>query len=58
MKFNKQIFTILILALLVPLAMSTSTHTDGAKEKNVNPGVFSNITPNVVTPWNPKPVVL
>jgi hypothetical protein len=50
MKFNKQIFTILILALLVPLAMSASTHTDGAKEKNANPVVFSNIMPNVVTP--------
>ena len=56
MKFNKQIFTILILALLVPLAMSASTHTDGAREKNANPGVFSNIMPNVVTPWNPKPI--
>jgi hypothetical protein len=38
MKFNKQIFTILILALFVPLAMSASTHTDGAKEKKCKSG--------------------
>jgi len=55
MKFNKQIFTILILALLVPLAVNASTHTDGAKDKNTNPVVFSNIMPNAMTPWNSKP---
>ena len=40
MKFNKQIFTILILALLVPLAVNASIHTNGVKEKNANPVVF------------------
>lgn len=54
MKFNKQIFTILILALLVPLAVNASTHTDEAKEKNTTPVLFSNIKPNVITPWNSK----
>jgi hypothetical protein len=53
MKFNKQIFTILILALLVPLAASASTH-DIAKEKHANP-VFTNIMPNPVTSWNKHP---
>lgn len=47
MKFNKHIFTILILALLVPLAASASV-------QHSNP-VFSNIMPNAVTPWNPTP---
>jgi carbonic anhydrase len=50
MKFNKKIFTILILALLVPLAASASEHT-GAQV------AFSNIMPNVVTSWNDKPTI-
>ncbi len=55
MKFNKQIFTILILALLVPLAVNASTHTDRAKEKNTNLVLFLNIMPNAMTLWNSKP---
>jgi hypothetical protein len=47
MKFNKQIFTILILALLVPLAASASVqhNSDGAKYKHINACEFSNIMP-------------
>jgi carbonic anhydrase/acetyltransferase-like protein (isoleucine patch superfamily) len=55
MKFNKQIFTILILTLLVPPAVNASTHTDVVKEKNTNLVLFSNIMPNAMTPWNSKP---
>ncbi|OEU43732.1 carbonic anhydrase [Methanosarcina sp. Ant1] len=57
MKFNKQIFTILILALLVSLAASGCV-TQGEKETNAteaNSGEFSNIMKNPVTPWSPEP---
>ena len=57
MKFNKQIFTILIMALLVPLAASASVqhNSDGAKDKHINACEFSNIMPNPVTSWNKHP---
>ena len=57
MKFNKQIFTILILSLLVSLAASGCV-TQGEKETNAteaNSGEFSNIMKNPVTPWSPEP---
>lgn len=46
MKFNKQIYTILILATLVLLAVSA-----GAQNSNVMP-VKYNIMSNPITPWN------
>ena len=58
MRFNKQIFTILILALSVALAGSGCISEgeeaeDGVKETTESE--FSNIRENPVTPWNPKP---
>jgi len=50
MKFNKQIYTILILALLVALAASASA-------QNSNRVALSNVMPNAVTPWNPTPTI-
>ena len=59
MKFNKQIFLILILSLLVSLAASGCiSQGEGAKEQNtkeVPASQFSNIRENPVTPWNSKP---
>jgi carbonic anhydrase/acetyltransferase-like protein (isoleucine patch superfamily) len=55
MKFNKQIFIILILVLLVSLAAASEHVT---KEKNTNENAmnsFSNIWENPVTPWSPVP---
>lgn len=59
MKFNKQIFIILILSFLVSLAASGCiSQGEGAKEQNtkeVPAAQFSNIRENPVTPWNSKP---
>lgn len=59
MKFNKQIFIILILSFLVSLAASGCiSQGEGAKEQNtkeVPATQFSNIRENPVTPWNSKP---
>ena len=59
MKFNKQIFIILILSFLVSLAASGCiSQGEGAKEQNtkeVHAAQFSNIRENPVTPWNSKP---
>jgi carbonic anhydrase/acetyltransferase-like protein (isoleucine patch superfamily) len=55
MKLNKQVFSILILVLLVSLAAASEHAT---KEKNTNkkaPYGFSNIWENPVTPWSPEP---
>jgi carbonic anhydrase len=58
MKLNKQIFTILVLSLLVSLAVSGCISQDkGQNERNVeaNASEFSNIIKNPITPWNPEP---
>jgi len=59
MKFNKEIFTILILSLLVSLAGSGCvSQGEGAEAENVEEAAeseFSNVMANPVTPWNPKP---
>lgn len=56
MKFNKQIFTIVILSLLVLVAASASAqNNEVAKEKTKNVFEFLNIMKNAQTPWNPKP---
>jgi carbonic anhydrase len=59
MKFNKQIFIILILSFLVSLVASGCiSQGEGAKEQNtkeVPAAQFSNIRENPVTPWNSKP---
>jgi carbonic anhydrase len=56
MRFKKQIFTILILALLVALAASASAKIgDGAKESSKSVFEFPNIMKNAQTPWNPHP---
>ncbi|MDR7665330.1 carbonic anhydrase [Methanosarcina sp. Z-7115] len=59
MKFNKQIFIILILSFLVSFAASGCiSQGEGAKEQNtkeVPAAQFSNIRENPVTPWNSKP---
>ncbi|MCO5383479.1 MAG: carbonic anhydrase [Methanosarcina barkeri] len=59
MKFNKQIFIILILSFLVSLAASGCiSQGEEAKEQNtkeVPATQFSNIRENPVTPWNSKP---
>jgi carbonic anhydrase len=49
MKFSKQIFVILIIALIVPIA------ANGAAGKHVNSISWSNIRENAKTPWNPNP---
>jgi carbonic anhydrase/acetyltransferase-like protein (isoleucine patch superfamily) len=57
MKFHKQIFPILILAILVVTVASTSAqHYNGAEDKQITSLKFSNIMNNPVTPWNPKPI--
>jgi len=57
MKFHKQIFTILILAILGATVASTSAqHYNGAKDKQLTSLNFSNIMNNPVTPWNPKSI--
>jgi carbonic anhydrase len=56
MKFKKQIFTILILALLVAVAAGVSAKTgDGAKDSYKSVLVFPSIMKNPQTPWNPNP---
>lgn len=56
MKFNKQIFTILILALLVALAASASAKNEaGVYGKYKNMLEFPNIMKNAETPWNLHP---
>ena len=59
MKFNKQIFTILILSLLVSLAgsgcVSQGEGAEAQNAKEANCSEFSNIMENPVTPWNPEP---
>ena len=57
MKFHTQIFTILILAILVATVASTSAqHYDGAQDKQITSLKFSNIMNNPITSWNPKPI--
>jgi carbonic anhydrase len=60
MRFNKQIFTILILSLSLALIGSGCiSEGEGAKDNvthEINESVFSNIRENPVTPWNPEPV--
>jgi carbonic anhydrase/acetyltransferase-like protein (isoleucine patch superfamily) len=53
MKFKKQIFTILILALLVVLAASASAGNNGAVENIKSAFGFPSIMNNAKTPWNP-----
>ena len=59
MRFNKQIFTILILSLSLALAGSGCiSQGEGTQEQNakeVTASEFSNIRENAVTPWNSKP---
>jgi len=59
MRFNKQIFTILILSLVVSLAVSGCvSQGKETNEKNVTEakaGEFSNIMENPVTPWSSEP---
>ena len=55
MKYKKQIFTILILALLVALAASASAESSGIAVKQTVTSLLSNIMPNCVTPWNSIP---
>jgi carbonic anhydrase/acetyltransferase-like protein (isoleucine patch superfamily) len=60
MRFNKQIFTILILSLSLALVGSGCiSQGEGAKEnvaQNIAESHLSNIRENAVTPWNPNPV--
>jgi len=57
MAFHKQIFTILILAILVVTVTSTSAQRyNEAKDKQIISVKFSNIMNNPITPWNPKPI--
>ncbi|MGB9938973.1 carbonic anhydrase [Methanosarcina sp.] len=59
MRFNKQIFTILILSLSLALVGSGCISEGEGAEENVPQKVieskFSNIRENPVTPWNPEP---
>jgi carbonic anhydrase/acetyltransferase-like protein (isoleucine patch superfamily) len=55
MKFSKQIFAILIIALIVPIAAHASSHNNVATGKHVNSISCSNIRENAITPWNPTP---
>lgn len=59
MRFNKQIFTILILSLSLALLGSGCISEGEGAEGNVTQGIneseFSNIRENPVTPWNPVP---
>lgn len=57
MKFKKQIFVTLILALLVALAVSASAQNyQGATQKNMNSNGLWNIMKSPITPWSPKPI--
>jgi carbonic anhydrase len=56
MKFNKQIFTVLILATLVLLAASASAQSIGASSKQTSMFVFPNIMKSPEVPWNPNPI--
>ncbi|AKB54180.1 carbonic anhydrase [Methanosarcina sp. A14] len=59
MRFNKQIFTILILSLSLALLGSGCISEGEGAEGNATQGIteseFSNIRENPVTPWNPVP---
>lgn len=59
MRFNKQIFTILILSLSLALVGSGCiSEGEGAEDndtENLTNSEFSNIMENPVTPWNPEP---
>ena len=59
MRFNKQIFTILILSLSLSLAGSGCISEGEGAEDNVAQEItvneFSNIRENPVTPWSPEP---
>lgn len=59
MKLSKQIFTILILSLLVSLAgsgcVSEGEGAEAGDADEVAESEFSNIMANPVTPWNPEP---
>lgn len=59
MKFNKEIFTILILSLLVSLAgsgcVSQGEGAEAEDAEEVAESEVSNVMANPVTPWNPKP---
>lgn len=59
MRFNKQIFTILILSLSLALLGSGCISEGEGAEGNITHGIneseFSSIRENPVTPWNPVP---
>ncbi len=59
MRFNKKIFTILILSLSLAFAGSGCISQGEGAEDNVSQKIteseFSNIRENPVTPWNPEP---
>lgn len=59
MRFNKQIFTILILSLSLALAGSGCISEGEGAEDNVSQEItvseFTNIRENPVTPWSPEP---
>lgn len=59
MRFNKQIFTVLILSLSLTLLGSGCISEGEGAEDNVTQGIteseFSNIRENPVTPWNSVP---
>ncbi len=59
MRFNKQIFKILILSLSLALVGSGCiSEGEGAKDNNtqeITESEFSNVRENPVTPWNSKP---
>ncbi len=60
MRFNKQIFTILILSLALALlgsgCISEGEGAEGNVTQEINVSEFSNIRENPVTPWSPEPV--
>lgn len=57
MKHKKQIFSILILSLLMLLAVSANAqHYQGANLRNMHSFGFSNIMKSPVTPWSPEPI--
>jgi len=60
MNFNKKVFTVLILALVLSLAGSGCVSQgegaeEGAHSEAAFEGAGSNIRANPVTPWNPEP---
>lgn len=59
MRFNKQIFTILILSLSLTLLGSGCISEGEGAEDNITQEItvseFSNIRENPITPWNPEP---